>query len=226
VTSIPNREILLEAGRALRAAGASFLQAPCFDPKVREHCAGLGIDPLVLLEEIGGLAGIGVAVEILHPADVDRAVQRADMLVVPALHMQNAELLHEVGRVDRPVILERAPMASMDEWLAAAELVLGRGNHRVILCERGIRTFERVMPSTLDLGAVAVLRERTHLPIFVDPSQAAGKARWAMALAQGARAVGAHGVTLTVAVDALDAQALTVSQFGELVQRLSQLPAR
>ncbi len=223
---IASRELLLEAGRALRAAGASFLQAPCFDAKVREHCDSLGIDPLVLLEEVGWLAGIGVIAELTHAADVDRAVQRADMLVVPSLQMQNAELLHEVGRVDRPVILERGAMASIDEWLAAAELVLARGNHRVILCERGIRTFERVMPGTLDLGAVAVLRERTHLPILVDPSQAAGKARWAMALALGARSVGAHGVTLTVALDALDPQSLTIPQFGELTQRLSELPAR
>jgi 3-deoxy-7-phosphoheptulonate synthase len=122
------------------------------------------------------------------------------------------------------VIVERGTMASVEEWLLAAELVLERGNHRVILLERGIRTFERATTSTLDLSAVAVLRERSHLPVFVDPCRAAGKASWAMPLAESARAVAAQGVVLAVsAQSASDAAALSTEQLRATIERIRQL---
>jgi chorismate mutase/prephenate dehydratase len=218
------RDSLLRAARAVRAAGANLLWAPCFDARAKEQGAAHGVEPLIVLEEAGKLAGIPVATEVLHPADVDRAVARVDVLVVGASQMQNDALLREVGRVDRPVILERAMMASLEEWLLAAERVLSRGNHRLILCERGIRTFERATTSTLDLSALVVLRERSHLPVFVDPFRATGNARWAMPLAEGARGAGAQGLVLSVAAEEqADAAELRAEQLAPCIERLRQL---
>ena len=222
VSDYGSRAALLDAARASRAAGASLLRAPCFEPQIRERCDTFGADPLELLEEVGKLAGLPVLAEVLHPSDVDRAVQRADVLLVGAVNMQNQSLLREVGRVDRPVVLERGIMASIDEWLTAAEYVLERGNHRVILCERGIRTFERSTPSTLDLSAVAILRERSHLPVIVDPSFAAGRARWALPLAESARAAGAQGVVLDVQVEGVSRDsAVSYPELTSLASRLA-----
>jgi len=143
---------------------------------------------------------------------------------VATSQMQNAALLSEVGRVDRPVIVERGTMASIEEWLLAAELVLERGNHRVILLERGIRTFERATSSTLDLSAVVVLRERSHLPVFVDPCRAVGKASWAIPLAESARSVSAQGVVFAVsAQSAADPAALDIEQLRASIERIRQL---
>jgi chorismate mutase/prephenate dehydratase len=217
-----SRAALLDAARASRAGGAGLLRAPCFEPAIRERCDTFGADPLELLEEVGKLAGLPVIAEVLHPSDVDRGVQRADVLLVGASNMQNQSLLREVGRVDRPVILERGIMASIDEWLTAAEYVLERGNHRVILCERGIRTFERSTPSTLDLSAVAIVRERSHLPVLVDPSFAAGRARWALLLAESARAAGAQGVVIDVQVEGVARDsAVSFEELGSLAARLA-----
>jgi 3-deoxy-7-phosphoheptulonate synthase len=137
--------------------------------------------------------------------------------------MQNASLLREVGRVDRPVILERGMMASLEEWLLAAELVLERGNQRLILCDRGIRTFERATSATLDLAGLVVLRERSHLPVFVDPSRAAGKASWVLPLAEAARVASAQGLVLSLATDVAEPGALTLPQLQQLIERMRQV---
>jgi 3-deoxy-7-phosphoheptulonate synthase len=208
----------------VRAAGGQLLWVPAFDAQSKALGSEQGVDPLILVEEVGKLAGLPIATEVLHPSDVDRAVQRADVLVVGASQMQNAALLREVGRVDRPVIVERGTMASLEEWLLAAELVLERGNHRVILLERGIRTFERATTSTLDLSSVVVLRERSHLPVFVDPCRAVGKGSWAMPLAESARAASAQGVVLAVSAQAaLDPAALSMEQLRTTIERIRQL---
>ena len=199
-----------------------MLWAPCFEPRIRDVCDAFAADPLELLEEVGKLVGLPVMAEVLHPSDVDRAVMRADVLFVGGASMQNVALLREVGRVDRPVVLGRGSMASLDEWLTAAEYVLERGNHRVVLCEGGIRTFERTTPSTLDLSAVAILRERSHLPVLVDPTQAVGRGRWALPLAESARAAGAQGVILEVAAEGAGRDsAVTFAELGALAARLS-----
>jgi chorismate mutase/prephenate dehydratase len=224
IESYDTRDSLLRAARAVRAAGANLLWAPCFDARAKEQGAAHGVEPLIVLEEAGKLAGIPVATEVVHPADVDRAVSRVDVLVVSAAQMQNDALLREVGRVDRPVILERAMMASVEEWLLAAERVLERGNHRLILCERGIRTFERATTTTLDLSALVLLRERSHLPVFVDPFRATGNARWAMPLCEGARSAGAQGLVLSVtAQEKGDAGELATDKLAAFVERVRQL---
>lgn len=142
--------------------------------------------------------------------------------------MQNFALLKEVGRVDRPVLLKRGMMASIDEWLAAAEYILAQGNQQVILCERGIRTFETATRSTLDLSAVPVVRERTHLPIIVDPSHACGTWRWVADLAVAALASGAHGVMIEIHPEPEKAlsdgpQSLNFGHFGNLMRRVQRV---
>jgi 3-deoxy-7-phosphoheptulonate synthase len=145
--------------------------------------------------------------------------------------MQNFALLKAVGKARLPVVLKRGLMASVDEWLAAAEYIMGEGNTRVILCERGIRTFETATRNTLDLSAVPVLRERTHLPIIVDPSHAAGRREWVAPLARAARAVGAHGVMLEFHPDPERAlsdgrQSLDLEQFAALAAELFPAASR
>ncbi|HEY6880829.1 MAG TPA: hypothetical protein VI299_22550, partial [Polyangiales bacterium] len=143
--------------------------------------------------------------------------RRADLLIVPALHMHNDSLLHEVGRLDRPLMLERSSMASLDEWLAAADRILNRGNHRVALCERGIRTFEQ---TTLDLAAVPLLRERSHLPVLVDPTRSSARSTW-VALAEGARAAGAHGLSLAAKLG--QDVGLSLDELSALIAKLSKV---
>jgi chorismate mutase/prephenate dehydratase len=215
------REALLDSARALSLAGVhalrvvdpSLLFGGTLSPYAEEALAGL--------EEVAKLTGLAIALEVSDPSQIDRLARRADLLVIPALHMHNEVLLREAGRLDRPVLIERSSMASIDEWLAAADRVLERGNHRVALCERGIRTFESSTPSTLDLSAVPVLRERSHLPVLVDPTRAAGRARWALALADGAIAAGAQGLSLSVKLGSGQGEhALAVSDLASLVARI------
>ncbi len=154
-------------------------------------------------------------------------VAQADILQIGTRNMQNYSLLKEVGRVDRPVLLKRGMMASIDEWLAAAEYILAHGNQQVILCERGIRTFETATRSTLDLSAVPVARELTHLPIIVDPSHACGTWRWVADMAEAALACRAHGVKVEIHPDPEKAlsdgpQSLTFERFADLMSRIGQ----
>jgi 3-deoxy-7-phosphoheptulonate synthase len=153
-----------------------------------------------------------------------------DLLQIGARNMQNFDLLKAVGKTSRPVLLKRGMAASIDELLAAAEYVLSEGNPNVILCERGIRTFETATRNTLDLSAVPVLRERTHLPVLVDPSHGVGVRRWIAPLCRAAKAVGAHGLLIEVHPNPAEAkcdadQALTFSDFAQLVRELAAIPA-
>jgi chorismate mutase / prephenate dehydratase len=211
-----SREALLDSARALALAGAHAL-------RIENAAAALGLahapfseDALLALEEVGKLTGLALALEVSEAAHVDRAARRADLLIVPGLHMHNEALLHEVGRLDRPLLLERSSMASLDEWLAAADRILSRGNHRVALCERGIRTFDN---TTLDLAAVPALRERSHLPVMVDPTRATSRASWALALAEGAVAAGAHGLSLAARLGR--EVGLSLDELTQLIARLS-----
>jgi chorismate mutase / prephenate dehydratase len=178
-----------------------------------------------MLEEAGREVGLPVMTEVLHPADVERVARKVGILVVGARNMQNFGLLDEIGRVDRPVVLMRGMMASIDEWLQAAEYVLSHGNQQVVLCEPGIRTFESTTRNTLDLSAVPILRERTHLPVLVDPSHGVGVRRWIPPMAEAALASGAHGLMLTTHPDPAHAagngsEPLDFDELRALLQRL------
>jgi chorismate mutase / prephenate dehydratase len=224
--SVESTEQIMESAKAVREAGGHMLRGGCFKPRTSPYdFQGLGFEGLSLLHEAGRAYGLPIVTEVLHPADVEAVAREADVLQIGARNMQNFELLKAVGRARVPVLLKRGLMASVDEWLAAAEYVLAQGNARVILCERGIRTFETATRNTLDLSAVPVLRERTHLPIIVDPSHAAGIRRWVPALSMAALAAGAHGVMIEVHPDPDNAcsdgpQSLDLPSFAELAGQL------
>jgi len=215
VGAFTQREELLDAARGLAHAGAHVLRLA--DPARALGGSGSLDQVLAALEEIAQLAPLALALEVTDARQVDALARRADLLVIPALHMNDEALLHEVGRLDRPVLLERSSMASIDEWLAAADRILDRGNHRVALSEVGIRSFDPALPSTLDLGAIPLLRERSHLPVLVDPT----RGRFGASLADGALAVGAHGLSLALQLGAGQPErALTLAEFGALTARL------
>lgn len=227
--SVESREQITACAKAVHDAGCRLLRGGCFKPRTSTYdFQGLGFDGLTLLHEAASAYGLSIVTEVLHPAEVDAVAREADVLQIGARNMQNFALLKAVGKTRLPVLLKRGLMASIDEWLAAAEYVMAEGNARVILCERGIRTFETATRNTLDLSAVPVLRERTHLPIIVDPSHAAGRRDWVAPLARAARAVGAHGVMIEIHPDPDRAlsdgpQSLDFEQFKALVsQALAQ----
>lgn len=223
---VESREQILECARIAKDLGADVLRGSCFrEQTAPDAFAGLGYQALEWLEKAGREVGLPVATEVLDPADLHAVARRADMLELGARDVQNYELLKEAAQVDRPLILKRGLLASIDEWLAAAEYILANGNQQVILCERGIRTFETATRSTLDLSAVPIVRERTHLPIVVDPSQACANWRWIEPMADASLASGAHGVVVEMHPDPERAlgdgsQALTFDNFERLMKRL------
>ncbi|MEM7447478.1 MAG: bifunctional 3-deoxy-7-phosphoheptulonate synthase/chorismate mutase [Myxococcota bacterium] len=224
--AVESREQIQNCAREVKEQGGAMLRGGCFKPRTSPYSfQGLGFEALDLLEEAGREFGLPIVTEVLHPADVARVAHQADFLQIGARNMQNFALLKEVGRIDRPVMLKRGLTATVDEWLQAAEYILAQGNQRVVLCERGIRTFEQATRNTLDLSAVVVARERTHLPIVVDPSHAVGVRRWIPTMAEASLAVGAHGVMLEIHPDPNSAlsdgpQALTFQDFESLMKRL------
>jgi chorismate mutase/prephenate dehydratase len=226
--SVESREQIFTAARVVQAAGAHILRGGCFKPRTSPYSfQGLGWEGLDLLCEAGRAYGLPVVTEVLAETDVQEVARRADMIQVGARNMQNFTLLREVGRVQRPVLLKRGMMASIEELLNAAEYILAEGNQDVILCERGIRTFETATRNTLDIAAVPALRERTHLPVIVDPSHACGVPQYVMPLTRAAAAVGAHGVMIEVHANPKEAlsdkdQALIPAELEDLMGNLSQ----
>ena len=224
--SVESDEQITRCARALHEAGGSLLRGGCFKPRTSPYdFQGLGLDGLALIRAAADAYGLAVVTEVVHPGDVEAVAREADVLQLGARNMQNFALLKAVGKTRRPVVLKRGLMASIDEWLAAAEYIMSEGNPRVILCERGIRTFETATRNTLDLSAVPVLRERTHLPIIVDPSHAAGRREWVAPLARAARAVGANGAMLEFHPEPERAlsdgrQSLELDQFAALAAEL------
>ena len=193
--TVESREQTLATARAVHAAGASMLRGGAFKPRTSPYSfRGLGSEALEILAEAREETGLPIVTELLDPRHIDVVTEFADVIQIGARNMQNFLLLSEVGRSDKPVLLKRGASASVDELLMAAEYILKEGNPRVILCERGIRTFESATRFTLDIGAVPVLKERTHLPVIVDPSHAAGRRELVPALARAAVAAGADGI--------------------------------
>ena len=189
------REQTLETARVVSEAGATMLRGGAFKPRTSPYAfQGLGIEALEILSEARELTGLPLVTELMDPRDVEAVVGTTDVIQIGARNMQNFSLLSEVGRSDKPVLLKRGPSASVEELLMAAEYILHEGNQQVILCERGIRTFERSTRYTLDIGAIPVLKQETHLPVIVDPSHAAGKRELVPALARAAVAAGADGI--------------------------------
>jgi 3-deoxy-7-phosphoheptulonate synthase len=197
--TVESREQTLETARAVHEAGASMLRGGAFKPRTSPYSfQGLGVRALEILAEAREETGLPLVTELMDPRHVEAVIGTTDVVQIGARNMQNFFLLSEVGRGDKPVLLKRGPSASVEELLMAAEYILKEGNPRVILCERGIRTFERSTRYTLDIGAIPVLKEETHLPVIVDPSHAAGRRELVPALARAAVAAGADGIIVEV----------------------------
>ncbi|HSH45942.1 MAG TPA: 3-deoxy-7-phosphoheptulonate synthase [Longimicrobiales bacterium] len=197
--SVEGDEMLLDTAHRVRSAGARLLRGGAFKPRSSPYSfQGLGEEALELLAAARAETGLPVVTEVMDTRQVDLVAEYADVLQVGARNMQNFPLLSELGRVRRPVLLKRGLSASIKELLMAAEYIMAQGNRDVVLCERGIRTFETATRNTLDVGAVAVLKNETHLPVIVDPSHAAGRASLVAPLAMAAVAAGADGLMVEV----------------------------
>jgi 3-deoxy-7-phosphoheptulonate synthase len=193
--TVEYREQTLETARAVAAAGATMLRGGAFKPRTSPYTfQGLGSEALAILREAREETGLPIVTELMDPRHVEEVAATADVIQIGARNMQNFLLLSEIGRIDKPVLIKRAASASVEELLMAAEYVAKEGNERIILCERGIKTFEQSTRYTLDLGSVAVLKRETHLPVIVDPSHAAGRRDLVLPLARAAAAVGADGI--------------------------------
>jgi 3-deoxy-7-phosphoheptulonate synthase len=221
--SVESREQLFETADAVAAAGATVLRGGAFKPRTSPYAfQGLGVQGLRFLAEARERTGLPVITEVMEPNQVDIVAEYADILQIGTRNMQNYSLLRDVGRVARPVMLKRGYGATVEEWLMAAEYIVSSGNPNVILCERGIRTFETYTRNTLDLAAVPLVHRLTHLPVIVDPSHATGK-RWLVKpLAIGGVAVGADGVMVEVHPRPDEAlsdaeQQLNLDQFRDLM---------
>jgi 3-deoxy-7-phosphoheptulonate synthase len=197
--SIENEEHMVETARAVRDAGGHILRGGAFKPRTSPYAfRGLGEEGLRHLATARDETGLPVITEVMAVADVDTVARYADILQIGARNMQNFTLLKKIGSVDRPVMLKRGLMASIEELLQAAEYILAHGNQQVFLCERGIRTFETATRNTLDLSAIPILRKLTHLPVIVDPSHAAGRRDLVPPLVRAASAIGAQGVMVEI----------------------------
>ena len=229
--AVESEEQTVTTARAVKAAGADVLRGGAFKPRTSPYAfQGLGMAGLKILGTAGAETGLPIITEVLDPRDVSWVAEYADILQIGTRNMQNFALLKEVGRAGKPVLLKRGMYSTLEEWLNCAEYVLGEGNPDVILCERGIRTFEQYTRNTLDLSAVPALRELTHLPVMVDPTHATGRPALIGPMSRGALAVGADGIMVEVHNNPAEAlcdakQALTIDEFTDLMQGLRRLEA-
>lgn len=226
--AVESMDQVMKTAKAVKESGAKLLRGGCFKPRTSPYSfQGLGWEGVDMLAEAGRVYGMPIVTEVIAPEHVEKMSEKSDVLQIGARNMQNFALLTEAGRANRPVLLKRGMSASIDEFLQAAEYVLAGGNQRVILCERGIRTFETSSRNTLDVTAVPVLKRRTHLPVIVDPSHAAGDRDLVAPLAVAGAAIGAHGLMVEVHPEPEKAlsdgpQSLTLEGFDELMQTLSR----
>lgn len=224
--SIESREQLLKTAKAVKKAGAHVLRGGAFKPRTSPYSfRGLGEDGLKILADVGTETGLKVVTEVMTLGDVEVVAQHADILQIGTRNMQNYQLLEEVGRTDKPCVLKRGMSATIEEWLLSAEYIMGKGNKQIILCERGIRTFETATRNTLDLSSIPMTKRMSHLPIICDPSHATGKWYLVPPMSLAALAAGADGLLIEVHPDpdhALSdgAQSLTLENFSTLMEKL------
>ncbi len=228
--AVESRDQTLEAAQMAKGAGATLLRGGAFKPRTSPYAfQGLGVEALEILADVGVATGLPVVTEVVDARDVTIVAEHADMLQVGTRNMANVGLLQAVGTCGKPVLLKRGMNATIQEWLMAAEYVAQRGNLDIVLCERGIRTFETSYRNTLDISAVPVVQSTSHLPVVVDPSHAAGRKDLVVPLARAAIAVGADGVLIDVhpypEVALCDGpQALDGSELRELATAVRRLP--
>jgi len=220
----------LESAQMAKAAGATLLRGGAFKPRTSPYAfQGLGVEGLKILADVRDSVGLPVVTEVIDATDVDLVAEYADMLQVGTRNMANFALLQAIGQSGKPVLLKRGMQSTIEEWLMAAEYIAQRGNLDIVLCERGIRTFETATRNTLDISAVPVAQTASHLPVIVDPSHAAGLRELVVPLSRAAIAVGADGVIVDVHPSPEDAlcdgpQALSGSELRALASAVRQLP--
>jgi 3-deoxy-7-phosphoheptulonate synthase len=229
--SVESREQMMETALAVKEAGAHMLRGGAFKPRTSPYSfQGMGEEGLKILAEVRQETGLYVVTEVMAPEQVDLVSRYADMLQIGTRNMQNYALLNAVGKTDKPVLLKRGMMSTIEELLMSAEYIMSNGNHKVVLCERGIRTFEKYTRNTLDINAVPVLKELTHLPVVVDPSHATGKWTLVKATSKAAVAAGADGLIIEVHPHPAEAvsdgeQSLKPHRFAELMAEIKRVAA-
>lgn len=233
--TVESRDQVLATAEAVKEAGAAMLRGGAYKPRTSPYSfQGLGVEGLALLKEAKERTGLPIVTELMDARDIEPVLEVADVIQIGARNMQNFTLLAEVGRAGRPVLLKRGLAATLEELLMATEYVLKEGNAQVILCERGIRTFENAYRATLDLQAVPVLKELTHLPVVVDPSHAAGRRELVTPMSLAAAAAGADGIIVEVHPKPEEAvcdgpQALRTAEFAayaEAVRRAAEVAGK
>jgi 3-deoxy-7-phosphoheptulonate synthase len=224
--AVENRTIIMNIAEKVKEAGASFIRGGAYKPRTSPYSfQGLGEEGLKYLAEVREKTGLPVVTELMDPRDLEVMVNYADIIQIGARNMQNFRLLLEVGSARKPILLKRGLSATIKEWLMSAEYIMSRGNHEVILCERGIRTFETATRNTLDLSAVPLLKQLTHLPVVVDPSHGVGKWDLVAPMAKAAVAAGADGLLIEVHTNPEEAmsdgeQSLRTDAFRKLMEEL------
>lgn len=227
--SVENREMMLAIAGEVRSAGAVFLRGGAFKPRTSPYSfQGLGEEGLKYLREAADQSGLLVVTEVMDTRTVELVSRYADMLQIGARNMQNFDLLKEVGMSKKPVLLKRGLSATIQELLLSAEYLLSKGNFKVVLCERGIRTFETATRNTIDINAIPVIKQETHLPVIVDPSHGTGKWEYVASIARAAIAAGADGLMIEVHNNPEDAmsdgpQSLLPKKFRELMQEIKSI---
>ncbi len=224
--SVESRTQLLETAQAVKEAGAHALRGGAFKPRTSPYSfQGMGEQGLELLAEARELTGMPIVTEVMTPEQIPLVTRYADVLQIGARNMQNYSLLHAIGELQYPVLLKRGMMSTIEELLMAAEYILSHGNRRVMLCERGIRTFETATRNTTDINAIPVLKSLTHLPVILDPSHSTGQWSLVTAIARAAIAAGADGLIIEVHPNPSDAlsdggQSLKPERFAELISQI------
>ena len=224
--SVESEEQIVEVAKAVKASGANFLRGGAFKPRTSPYSfQGLELKGLELLKIAKQETGLPIVTELMSAEYLDKFVEDVDVIQIGARNMQNFDLLKEVGKIKTPVLLKRGMSATIEEWLMSAEYIMAGGNENVILCERGIRTFETATRNTLDLSAVPVIKEKSHLPIIIDPSHATGKRDLVEPLAKAAMAVGADGLMIEVHNNPAKAlcdgkQSIKPDKFDEIMKNL------
>jgi 3-deoxy-7-phosphoheptulonate synthase len=227
--AVESLDQVMESARAVKKSGAQFLRGGAFKPRTSPYSfQGLEEEGLRYLREAGDATGLQIISEVTSEKAVEIADKYVDMFQIGARNVQNFQLLREVGKSGRPVLLKRGPSTSIEEWLNAAEYIMNEGNYNVVLCERGIRTFETATRNTLDISSVPAVKQMSHLPILVDPSHAAGKAAFVPALSRAAVAAGADGLIIEVHPNPRQAlsdaaQQLSPDEFDRLCSDLSKI---
>ncbi|MEW6348172.1 MAG: 3-deoxy-7-phosphoheptulonate synthase [Thermodesulfobacteriota bacterium] len=229
--AVESKDQIIETAIAVKEAGATVLRGGAFKPRTSPYSfQGLGEEGLKLLAQAREVTGLAVVTEVTTPEQVEVVAQYADILQVGARNMQNFALLHALGTAQKPVLLKRGLMSTIEEFLNAAEYILSHDNRRVILCERGIRTFETYTRNTLDINAIPVIKSLSHLPVIVDPSHATGKRDYVTAVSRAAIAAGADGLIVEVHPDPENAlsdgsQSLRPHEFRTLMEQIRRMAA-